>query len=253
MGANLIWLGSLALEIAILFRGALAGLLRKYPFFYAYIGCVLMKGMLRLFFYQFAPNFYARSYWSAELATIVASYAVVIEIFRWMFRNSPGVASAAQKRLLFVFVLTASFAATDLLSRKGISLARMTAELGRDLRYVEGALLLVMLWLFGRCRISIGRNLFGLIVGFSFWVGLNVINLALWFLPGKGASVGLMRILPITYVITLVIWCAALWSLRPEPAQPAENTIERDYQVFVAKTRTTLGRLPSRIARTLQP
>jgi hypothetical protein len=253
MGAQLIWLGSLALEIAILFRGALAGLFKKYPFFYAYIGCVLLKGSLRLVFYRFAPVFYVQSSWFAELATIVASYAVVIEIFRWMFRNSPGVANAAQKALLFVFMLTASFTATDLLSRKGISLLRMTAELSRDLRYVEGALLLVMLWLFGRCRISIGRNLFGLIVGFSFWVGLNVINLALLFAPGNRYSVGLARVLPITYVITLVIWCAALWSLQPEPAQPAENTIERDYQAFVAKTRTTLGRLPSRIARTLQP
>ena len=151
-----------------------------------------------------------------------------------------------------MFVLTLSYAATDLLHGQFASASRAIAELGRDLRYIEGALLLVMLWLFVRYRILLGRNLLGLIGGYSFWVGLNVVNLALWFLPGNGFSVFLRRLLPITYVATLTIWCLALWSSQPEPAQSAENAIERDYELLAAKTRAALART-SRLVRVMKP
>src|SRR5262249_55052494 len=158
-------------------------------------------------------------------------------IFRWMLKNSPGAASAAQKLLLFVFVLTTTFVVADLLSRGGASLSRVAADLGRDFRYVEGALLLLMLWLFGRFRILAGRNLFGLILAYSFWVGLNIMNFALLSFRGNELSIWLRQVFPFFYFVTLVIWCVSLWSLQPEPVQPAESLIERDYQVFVAKTR----------------
>jgi len=253
METNVIWWTGTSVTAIVLIRGALVGLLRKYPLFYAYISCVLLKEIVGLLSYQFARNFYEPFYWPSELATIVASYAVIIEIFRQSLRHSPGIARKAQKFLLAAFVLTLSYAATDLLHGQFASASRAIAELGRDLRYIEGALLLVMLWLFVRYRILLGRNLLGLIGGYSFWVGLNVMNLALWFLPGNGFSVFLRRLLPITYVGTLTIWCLALWSSQPEPAQSAENAIERDYELLAAKTRAALARTSERLVRVMKP
>jgi hypothetical protein len=220
MGAYLIWWSSIVLEMALLLRAARTGLFRKYPFFYVYIFCVFLKEVVRLLSYWFAPNFYVQSYWLSELATIGASYGVIIEIYRGMLESSAGVAHGGRRLLLFVFVLGVSAAAADLSSRRGVSFVRVVAELARDFRYIEGALLLVILWLLGRYRIVMEHNLFGLITGFSLWVGINIINLALLFLPGNGYSVGLRQILPITYVITLVIWCVSLWSLPQEPVPP---------------------------------
>src|SRR6266850_6250271 len=253
MGTNLIWWSAIALETVVLCRGVKAALLRKYPLFYAYIACVLLIELLRFSCYEFAPNFYQAFYWHTELVTIVTSYAIVFEIFRRSLRHNPAVTRLAQTLLLVVFVLTGTYVASDLLHGGFVSLPRVTAELGRDLRYVEGALLLVMLWLFGRYRILLGRTLLGLIGGYSFWVGLNVVNLALWFLPGNGFSVFLRRLLPITYVGTLTIWCLALWSSQPEPAQSAENAIERDYELLAAKTRAALARTSERLVRVMKP
>jgi hypothetical protein len=253
MGTNLIWWSAIALEAAVLFRGVKAALLRKYPLFYAYIGCVLLIEALRFCCYKFTPNLYQAFYWHSELITIVTSYAVIFEIFRSSLRYHPAVARVAQAFLLAVFVLTLTYVTSDLLHGGFASLPGATAELGRDLRYVEGSLLLVMLWLFGRYRISFGRNLLGLTIGYSFWVGLNVVNLALWFVPGNEFSVGLRELLPITYVVTLVIWCAALWSSQPDPAQPAESAIERDYELLAAKTRAALMHMSARVARTFRP
>jgi hypothetical protein len=110
-----------------------------------------------------------------------------------------------------------------------------------------------MLWLFARYRIPFGRNLLGLTAGNAFWVGLNVLNLALWSLPGNGVSLLLRSLLPASYLVTLGIWCATLWSARPDPVQPAENEIERDYEVLAAKTRAILARTSNRLVRAMKP
>jgi hypothetical protein len=110
-----------------------------------------------------------------------------------------------------------------------------------------------MLWLFGRYRISFSRNLLGLVVGYSLWVGADVIILILLFLPGNGASAELRRLLPAVYLITLIIWCAGLWASMPELPEPAESGIERDYSVLASKTRGSFAQFFARAGRTLRP
>jgi hypothetical protein len=250
MDANIIWWSAIALEGAVLCRGVFASLLRKYSLFYFYIGCILTTDLLRFCCYEFAPNHYQAFYWYTEVLTITASYGVILEIFRRSVRHHPGIARTVQTVLLVVFVLALSYAATDLLQGEFVSFARAIAELGRDLRYVEGALLLVMLWLFGRYRLSLGPNLLGLVVGYSFWIGINVLNLAFLFLPGNEFSINLRKLLPLTFLATLIIWCMTLWSARPEPAQPGIVELEHDYNLLAAGTRSVLARTSRRLART---
>ncbi|HXN51896.1 MAG TPA: hypothetical protein VN943_08170 [Candidatus Acidoferrum sp.] len=253
MNTNFIWWSGIALEAVILLRGKNTGLLKKYPLFYFYIGCVLATEIIGVLIYQFAYDLYEPLYWSTELATIVASYAVIIEIFRCSTRHKPGLRRLAQNLFLIVFGLTVAYAASDFVQGGFGSLSAAILELGRDLRYVEGGVLLVMLWLFVRYRIPLGRNLVGLIIGYSFWVGFNVVNLAFWFLPGNEFSILLRGLLPATYVVTLIIWCVTLWSAHPEPVQPSETKIERDYELLASKTQAILARASSRVARIMKP
>jgi hypothetical protein len=110
MFANFIWWTAIALEVVILFRGALTGLLKKYPLFFTYIGCVLLKEIIGLLTNALAPKVYAPLYWPADLATILASYAVMVEIFRWSTRHKPGIRRLTQRALLTVFALTVAYA-----------------------------------------------------------------------------------------------------------------------------------------------
>jgi hypothetical protein len=253
MDTNLIWLSVIALEATILFRGLRAALLKKYPLFYAYVGCVFLIELLRVFCYKASPNLYPAFYWHTEPVTIVASYAVIFEIFRQALRHNPGMARVAQKLLLVAFVIALTYSASDLLHGGFASMARATADVGRYLLYVKGVLLVVMLWLFGRYRISFGRNLLGLTAGYSLVVGLDVMNLALLSFPGHEASIGLRKLLPATYLITLLIWCASLWSFQENPAQPEESAIDRDYGLLVDKTMAAFAHLSERGARTFRP
>lgn len=253
MSLDFVWYGAIALEAVILVRAAFTHLIRKYILFYSYIGLVFLADIIRLCCNQFAPHLYPTVYWQTELITIVASYAVMLEIFRQSVRHNPGVARLTRNFLAILFCLTLTYASLNLLQGGFTSsLARVTADMGRYLRYVEGALLLGMLWLFARYRVPLGRNLLGLTGGNAFWVGLNILNLALWSLPGNGVSVLLRRLLPASYLVTLGIWCATLWSAQPDPVQPAENQIERDYEVLAATTRTVLARTSGRLVRALK-
>jgi hypothetical protein len=258
MYANLIWISTIVLEALVLFRAWKTGLLRRYPCFCAYIAWVLLTEGLRFWCYRRAPELYEtglyqKLYWDTQFVTVVASYAVCVEIFKKALRDSPGLARSAQKLLLVVFVLALSYAASDFVHGRQTSVAHAAAILGSYLSYVEALVLLVMLWLFGRYQIPFGRNLLGLIIGYSLWVGVDVIILVLLLLPGNGASAGLRRLLPPVYLGTLIVWCIGLWVPALDSPQPAESKIERDYLRLAAKTRASFTQLSARAGRALRP
>src|SRR5260370_16585795 len=136
MGTNFIWWSAIALEAAILFRSGPSALLKKYPLFYAYIGCVLLIEVLRFCSHTFPPNFYPAFFWHTEPVTIVASYAVILEIFRKGLTHNPGVARRAQKLLLVRFVIALPSSASDLLHGGLASIPRATSDLGPYLPYL---------------------------------------------------------------------------------------------------------------------
>ena len=250
MLSNLVWSLSIAFELALLTRG-FAGLVRKYPLFYVYIGCVLAKDLACLVCYTFAPNLYAKIFWPTELITIVASFGVIIEIFRGSVRHNPGIVRLTQTFLVIAFGLTTFYVSVDLLQRGLTSIYHAIAELGRDLRLLEGTLLIVLLWLFVRYGIAFGRNLLGLIVGYSFWIGINLMDFA-FFYTGNGSSVFLRSLVPACYMITLAIWCSTLWAVQTEPVQP-ETQMEYDYEFVAAKTHAVIVRASHRLARAIKP
>jgi hypothetical protein len=254
MSTNLPWEAGIALEVVVLSRGVYTGLIRKYAWFYIYIGCILSTEILRFYCYQFAPTYYRAFYWNTELLTVAASYGVLVDVFRASLKGHTGMAQLIQRSLLIVFVAAASYAATDLLHGGLASLPRAIAELGRDLRYIEGIVLLLMLWFFGRYRISFGRNLLGILSGYSFWVGINVVALALVFSDGGGFSAGMRNLfLPLVFVTTLAIWAVMLWSVRPEPVPPMSKELDHEYAALAAKTRVLLDRTSARLLRTIRP
>src|SRR5258707_3918870 len=120
MLANFIWWTAIGLEVVILSRGALTGLLKKYPLFFAYITCVLLTEIIGLLTNALAPKLYETLYWPADLATILASYAVMVEIFRWSTRHKPGIRRLTQRALLTVFAITLAYAASNFLQASSV-------------------------------------------------------------------------------------------------------------------------------------
>lgn len=250
--SDLIWSVSILLESALLIRSTQTGLYRRYPLFYAYISCVLLKDPLAFGYYRFAPNLYPGFYWYSELVITVVSFAVLIEVFQRSVRHNPGVMRFSQTFLVFAFGLTAAYASADFAHHGFTSVYHTIADLGRDLRSLEGVLLIVLLWLVLRYKISFGRNLLGLVAGLSFWIGINLVDFAFLSAGGNESSVFLRTVVPASYAITLSVWFWSLWSMRPEPVQ-GENQLEDDYEFLAARTRTLLARTSHRLAKAIKP
>jgi multisubunit Na+/H+ antiporter MnhE subunit len=227
-------------------------MLKRYPLFYFYVGCVLLKDLVGLGPFVFAPAAYPFVYWPMELATVVASFAVIVEIFRGSVRHNPGIVRFIQNALLMAFGITAFYVCLTFSYGGLTSIFRGIEQLGRDLRFVEGGLVIALLWLLVRYRITLGRNLLGLIVGYSFWIGINLTDFAFLPAPGDETSRFLRAIVPASYAVTLAVWCTTLWSVQPEPAQSASQ-LEHDYEYFAAKTRDLIARTSDSVTRVMKP
>ena len=251
VNADVIWSIDIALEAVILVRGLATRLISKYRLFHLYIATILLTDIIRLCCNQLAPAIYPQIFWCTESLTILASYAVVVEIFRQSLQYSPGVARFTRMLLSIVFVWTLTFAMLDLVYGDFHSVSRTIADGGRYFRYVEGALLLVILWMLSRYRIRLGRNLLGILAGNAFWVGISIVNFAFWSRPGAG-TLFLWRVLRATsYAVTLAIWCAALWTQKTDRKQPPDDNIERDYRSLAKKTQEVLSRTSDRLIKSI--
>jgi len=253
MLTQVVWWATIALETLLLVRSAQQRLARKFPIFYFYLACVLSVDLLRFYCYKLQPSFYQKFYWYTEFLSVVIGYGVILEIYKRSLENHPGVARLAQKVLLLVLLVTLAEVVAATFSSPSGSWAYATAKLGRDLRYVEVTLWVVMLGVFSRYRIRAGRNLEGLILGYGFFIAISVVNLVFVFQPGNRFAPLARKLPSVAYLITLAIWCGTLWSSHPDPVPPAENQIERDYKVLVTQTRTTLARVITHLVRSVRP
>lgn len=247
-----IWWIGIALDCALLARGAITGNLKTYRLFYSYLGCVLFKELAGFITYVFAPSAYPYVYWPIEFVTVLASFAVIVEIFRGTVRHNPGIVRLVQHLLLGAFCLTTLYVSAKFSYRGLSSVYRGIEQLGRDLRLVEGTLLIALLWLIIRYRIVLGRNLLGLIIGYSFWIGVNLMDFAFLPSPGDETSQFLRVVIPACYTVTLAFWCSMFWHVQPERVQ-LSTQIDHDYDLLAAKTRTLIARTSASVNRAIKP
>ncbi len=119
------------------------------------------------------------------------------------------------------------------------------AALERDMRALQSVLLFVIIALLAYYKVPIGRNLIGIVVGYSFYVATSVMSLGFGSLPGFGSRPGWRSVLPMAYLATLSIWCFTLWSYHANPEPGPESKIERDYRFLSEQTSRILSRARS--------
>ncbi len=253
MSEQIVWWATIVLEIVVLVRAVSERLAAKFPIFYFYVTSVLLVSLLRMSCYRFYPNRYQNFYWYTEFLSVLAGYGVIFEIYKTALKNHPGVSRRAQKALLVVLFVTLIEVAVNTFNHPNESWVHAIAKLGRDLRYVELTLWVVMLAVFSLYLIPASRSLKGLISGYGLFIALSVVNLAFVSQPGNPFAKLASKLAPAAYLVTLLIWCGALWSLHPEPAPPPEDLIERDYQALALRTWATFKRAKSLLVGSIRP
>ena len=225
----------------------------EYPLFYAYLSFVLLKSCYLLVLYLFWRSYYGRAYWYIEPLSAILGCAAVWEIYRCALRRFPGAARMARNVFLMVLAIVASKIIADNWNRLGGWPAGTAVEIERDLRAVQLALLIGLLAVIAVYRIPVGRNVWGMILGYGLFISSNFITLTLRAFLGDAFQRAWSYVQPLTYVGALFLWCITLWSYHPVSFAETRPEIERDYQLLVQTTTRGLLQARTYLRRALRP
>jgi hypothetical protein len=238
------WLAS-AGEALLLVRSIQGKFFSKYRTFYYYVSAVLVLELLRFGVFTFHGSFYRTFYWYTQFLAAAVGYAVIVEIYWQTLKSYPGAARVVRGLLLIIFAAVMLKVVVAELGNSTWSPSTASAQLERNMRTVQAVLLLGIIIPLAYYVIPIGRNLKGIILGYSFYVCASVLSLAFGSQPEYGPKPGWRFVQPIAYLLALLIWCVALWSHQPNPKPETESTIERDYKLIAEHTRRMLSRAAS--------
>ncbi len=231
--------------ILLLVRSTQGRFYRRYPTFYFYLGSVLIVSLLRFAVFTFRASSYPAFYWYSQYFAATIGYAVILEIYSQAFKKYRGAVRVANGLLLCILAAVILNIVAGAASGSAWPPGETMAALERDMRALQSVLLFVIIALLAYYKVPIGRNLIGIVVGYSFYVATSVMSLGFGSLPGFGSRPGWRSVSPIAYLATLLIWCFTLWSYYNNPEPGPESKIERDYKFLSEQTRRILSKARS--------
>lgn len=252
MFSTALWVTALVLESVLLLRAFLGKFLKQYRFFYLYLSCVFLRDVLLLPVYYLWPKFYPYAYWYSQFFHVAVGCGVVWEAYKLALARYRGAARMARNVLAFIFIFSISRILVNTWNNPDWIPGRSFLESERDLRIVQLTLLMGLVALFAYYAIPLGRNLKGMIYGFSIFIGTSVIQLALRVYLGDSFEHLWEYIQPTIYIIVLLIWCVGLWSYVTIPEPELEPSLEGDYQTLVRATRKQLSSARGYLTRTMK-
>jgi hypothetical protein len=237
---TILWVTALVLESVLLLRAVQGNFLKHYPLFYLYLGCVLLRDLSLMPVYYLTPKIYPYAYWYSQFLNVLMGCGVVWEVYKIALSRYPGAARMARNVLAFLFILAISRSFVNAWNSPRWIPGRNPLQTELHLRIVQITLLVGLLALLGYYAIPLGRNLKGIIYGFTVFVATSVTHLTLRDHLGDSFQHLWQYIQPLAYILVLLIWCAALWSYANVPEPETEARLEIDYQSLVRGTRRRL-------------
>ena len=204
---------------AILIRGMATRCYKLFPVYYSYMIYVLSGSTIMYLVYGLDRKDYPSIYWFYYLISILVEFSVLVEISDHIFQSLPAIRQLGRA---LTILISGVFAVVYVLPVIVWSHDRQPALLDFALRdSVTKIAVLIALFLASRqFRSKLGKNVAGLMLGFSIYMGVNVANLAAAkaFDPAVYGQV-LWILTPTAYALCLVVWTIALWD-----SVPARNT-----------------------------
>ena len=207
----------LGLTALVLWRGMCSHILGRFPFFYSYLGCGLCGTVVLFLIFRFRHDAYPYAYWLYFLLGIVVEFAVLVEISDHLFEPFPAIRRLGRALTIIIsFGLGLVYILPTILYSHG----RHSALLGFALRasLTKAVILGALLVAAHHYGLRLGKNVAGLILGFSIYLGVNIVNFASdqFFYHLYDGLLWVMS--PIAYTLCLAVWLVALWDFVPIPS-----------------------------------
>jgi hypothetical protein len=248
MATSLLWIAGIALELVILFRFLRCRLFAHYPFFFAYMAILCFFSAVLSPIYQYHHALYPQFYWMSEFLSLLAGFAVLLEIVHKSFQKYPGARKFATTVLVMMFAILCGYFVFRLLPQAA-SNQEGFSSLEKDFRTVQALTLGGVLIAISYYRIDVGKNLLGIMMGLGFYVGSTILSHELRSYIGPAFDAGWNAIQPYTYLASLLIWTFALWSYAPAAAPEIPPEIDDGYQAFAGRTQHVLGTMKAAVSK----
>jgi hypothetical protein len=200
----------------VLLRGMVTHALRRFPLFYSYLTYVFCGSVVMYSVYWFDRPEYASAYWFYFLVSILVEFAVLVEISDHIFQRLPALRQVGRAMAIAISAILMLFYILPVIIW---SSGRRPALLGFELRSsVTKAIILVVLFMAARhYRSELGKNLAGLMLGFSIYLGVDVANTAAVKAFHAMYSNIYWAMAPLSFALALLVWTIALWNYAPVP------------------------------------
>jgi hypothetical protein len=243
----IVGLGTLVLEAVLLCRAKQERLLMRFPFFYSYLACMFLGTVAGFVAYWARPSVHPSVYWFHYLLTIVVEFAVLLEISDHIFQPFPAIRNLGRSlTILISVVLGTTYILPAILWARGMRMGLLDFALRASLTKA-----LILAGLFYAARhfgLKLGRNVAGLMLGFSIYLGVNIANFACVERFGNLYASILWVMSPIAYTLCLVVWTGGLWEYAPMAGIRTPSAVSADQSESLA---LELTRFNNRLSRFL--
>jgi len=229
-----IYFVGIALEVCLLWRLASNGLWRVYGYLFSYLCYALLSAAAWFVILKIQPNFYYSRlyynfYWGNELLNMVLRFFIIWEIFRLTFPKSSGSASAINKGLL-LFSLASALISAFWGYMTYAEFHSVYTALERSFSFVQAVITLGMLLVAGYYGLQLGRNLWGIAVGFGVFASMLAANNAIVDYL-KHSFLPYFYVTPLSFVVMLGMWTWATWVQAPNPRIQISSAAELDLEL----------------------
>jgi len=224
-------LTGLVLEAALVVRAKQEQFLSQFPLFYSYIIYVFCRSVFAFVTYLAWPQYHANVFWFHFMITVVAEFAVLLEISNHIFNPYPAIRQLGQVLTICVGgVFSALYILPPLLETQPSSIAIVVLIKRSSL--TKAFIVFVLLAVARYFRLAVGRNITGIMLGFILYLGTNIANFSL--LQSQGGELygpTFKTVGPLSYALALIVWTIAMWRYEPA-AQISRVRPEDDKQTF---------------------
>ncbi len=204
-------------------------LLRRYPFFGAFLVCNLMGAVVVLAAALLRPAWFGPTYWTADILSLLAGFLILWEVMRAVFPSGTPLRKLARVVLLTtcLFLVPSALA----LGWSQVNLIHFSYQyvppvFEQYLTLVETVLLVTVAVVARYYAVQLGRNLRCLMFGFGLFLSLYAVNFASLQIV-SGFLPYWQFLSPALYIGLLVLWIWAFWKYAPSPSL---NVVHLDTQ-----------------------
>lgn len=199
----------------------------RWPYFSVFIFYTFFRDLALFQVNRYEPRWFPSFYWQGETLSVFFRFLVIWEFFRGLFPTSSALYEIAWKALLIVELVI--LPALLLLSWRQMSLhhaayAHLSPAFEQYLSLAQVLLLLAPAAVARYYLVPLGRNMWGLGVGFGVYLCVCSVNFA--GLQISRSFLPYWQLLsPVTFICMILIWLWAFWDYVPVPVpdQPSNG------------------------------